>query len=105
MGGVIHRVLCTWQLIGLAVKGPCMVGTGWANFHPGCMNRLRKRSSHLLGGSFLTGKASWAHSGCLSSKTIADYCMVISKWAWLRSRVCLKSLKVHLGSVLESEPR
>ena len=28
-----------------------MVGTGWANSRPGCMDRLRKRYSHLVGGS------------------------------------------------------
>ena len=36
-----------------------MVGTGWPNSRPGYMNRLRKRYSHLLGGSFLAGKAFW----------------------------------------------
>ena len=33
-----------------------MVGTGWANSCPGCMDRLRKRYSHLVEGSFLAGK-------------------------------------------------
>ena len=28
-----------------------MVGTGWANSCPGCMDKLRKRYSHLVGGS------------------------------------------------------
>ena len=28
-----------------------MVGTRWANSHPGCMNRLRKHYSQLVGGS------------------------------------------------------
>ena len=27
-----------------------MAGAGWVNSHPGCMSRLRKRYSHLLGG-------------------------------------------------------
>ena len=40
-----------------------MVGTRWANSHPGCMNRLRKHYSHLVGGLFLAGKAAWALSG------------------------------------------
>ena len=35
-----------------------MVGTGWANSRPGCMSRLRKRYSHLSGGSFLARRAS-----------------------------------------------
>ena len=36
-----------------------MVGAGWANSHPGCLNRPKKHHSHLLVGSFLAGKASW----------------------------------------------
>ena len=76
-----------------------MVGTGWAN---SCMDRLRKRGSHLVGGSFLAGKAAWALSGCLTTKS-ADSCMLINEWAWLRSRVCLLRLEVDLDSVLESE--
>ena len=82
-----------------------VVGTGWANSRPGCMmSRLRKCYSHLLGGSFLAGKASWAPSRCLPTES-ADYCMLVNEWAWLRSQVCLLSLKVHLGSILESELR
>ena len=34
-----------------------MAGTGCANSCPGCMDRLRKCFSHLVGGSFLAGKA------------------------------------------------
>ena len=81
-----------------------MVGTGLANSRPGCMSRLRKCYSHLLGGSFLAGKASWALSGCLPTES-ADYCMLVNEWAWLRLRVCLLSLKVHLSSFLDSELR
>ena len=33
-----------------------MVGTGWANSCPGCVNRLKKCHFHPLGGSFLAGK-------------------------------------------------
>ena len=32
-----------------------MVGTEWANYHSGCMNRLRKCYSHLLG-KFISGR-------------------------------------------------
>ena len=46
-----------------------VVGSRWANSHPGCMSRLRKCYSHLVGGSFLAGKASWAPSGCLPTKS------------------------------------
>ena len=79
-----------------------VVGTGWANSWPGCMSRLRKCYSHLSGGSFLAGKASWALSGCLPIES-ADHCMLVNEGAWLRSRVCLLRLEVELGSVLESE--
>ena len=78
-----------------------MVGTGWANSRPGCMSRLRKHCSHLSGGSFLAGKASWALSGCLTIES-ADYCMLVNQWAWLTSRVCLLRLEVELASVLVS---
>ena len=70
-----------------AVRLDCksnMVGTGLANSRPGCMSRRRKRYSHLLGGSFLAGKASWAPSGRLSTES-ADYCIPVNEWAWLRS--------------------
>ena len=79
-----------------------VVGTRWANSRPGYMSRLRKCYSHLSGGSFLAGKASWALSGCLLIES-ADHCMLVNEWAWLRSRVCLLRLEVELGSVLESE--
>ena len=61
-----------------------MVGTGRANSCPGCMERLRKPYSHLVGGSFLAGKAAWALSGCLTTES-ADYCVLVNEWAWLRS--------------------
>ena len=95
--GCCARVLCTWQLLGLAVKRPWL-----ANSQPGCMSRLRKCHSHLSGGSFQAGKVSWALSGCLPIKS-ADHCMLVNEWAWLGSRVCLLRLEVELGSVLESE--
>ena len=121
VGGVTRRVTCTWWLPGLAVKAPwlgpqgdmhmvaarlgcqsTMVGTGWANSCPGCMDRLRKRYSHLVGGSFLAGKVAWTLSGCMTTES-ADYCMLVNEWAWSRSRVWLLRLEVDLGAVLESE--
>ena len=66
------------------------------------MYRLRKCYSHLVGGSFLAGKAAWALSGCLTTES-ADYCILVNEWVWLRSRVCLVRLEVDLGSFLESE--
>ena len=52
-----------------------MVGTGLANSCPGCMDRLTKRYSYLVGDSFLAGKAAWALSGCMTTES-ADYCML-----------------------------
>ena len=57
IGGVTVRVLCTWWLLGLALKRPCMVGTRRATSHPDCMDRLRKHYSHLAKGWFLAKKA------------------------------------------------
>ena len=88
--GAVHmaaaRLSCKWTM-----GGPT---------HTGCMSTLRKRYSDLSGGSFLAGKASWSLSRCLPTES-ADYCMFVNEWAWLRSQVCLLSLKVHLGSILE----
>ena len=58
-----------------------MVGTGWANSCPGCMDRLRKRYSHLVGGPFLAGKVVWTLRGCMQTES-ADYCMLVNEWAW-----------------------
>ena len=55
-----------------------MVGTGQANFCPGCMNRLRKRYSHLVGGSFLAGKAAWTLSGCMTTRVLTIACSLMS---------------------------
>ena len=68
MGGITCRVLCTWQLLGLAVKGPWL-GPGGTILAPICMNRHRKRYPHLVGGSFLARKASWPPSGCLPTES------------------------------------
>ena len=40
------------------------------------MDRLRKCYSHLVGGSFLAGKAAWALSRCMKTES-ADYCMLV----------------------------
>ena len=75
-----------------------MVGTGWANSRPGCMDRLRKHYSHFVGVDFWQGRL----SGRMTTES-ADYCMLANEWAWSRSRVCLLRLEVELDSVLESE--
>ena len=33
----------------------------------------------------------------------ANYCMLVNKWVWSKSSVCLQTLEVDMGSVLESE--
>ena len=58
------------------------------------MNRLIKCYPYQLGGSFLSGKASLALSGCLPSED-ADYCMLINEWVWLRSQCLLIKSEVH----------
>ena len=57
-----------------------MIWTEWANSCPGCMDRLRKCYSHLVGSSFLAGKAAWGLSGCLITES-AEYCMLVNEWA------------------------
>ena len=59
-----------------------MVGSRWANSHPGCMNGHRKGYSHLLGGLFLAGKAVWVLNRGLQAEN-ADYCMLVNEWALL----------------------
>ena len=52
----------------VAAKFGCqsaMVGSEWANSCPGCMDRLRKCYSHLVGGPFLARKVAWTRSGCM----------------------------------------
>ena len=66
-----------------------MVGSRWANSHPGCMSRLRKNYSHFIEGSFWQGRL--LGSECYLPTTILN----AYEWAWLRSQVCLFCLKVH----------
>ena len=44
-----------------------MVRTGWVNSCLGCMDRLSKCYSHLVGSSFLAGKAA-----CMGSERVYD---------------------------------
>ena len=82
VGGVTHRVTCTWWLLGLAVKVPWL-GPGEPTLALATWTS-RKPSSHLVGGSFLPGKAAWALSRFMTTES-ADYCMLINEWAWSRS--------------------
>ena len=102
MDGVTFRVTCTWWLLGLAVKvpwlgpcGPMLAQDAWTSW-------FRKHYSHLVVGSFLTRKAAWALSGCMTTES-ADCCMLVNEWVWSSSRVCLLRLEVDLVSDLESE--
>ena len=57
-----------------------MVGTGWANSCPASVDMLRKRYSHIVGGSFLAEKAAWALNRYMTTGS-ADYCMLVNEWA------------------------
>ena len=77
-----------------------MVGTVWANSCPGCMDRLWNIYSHLIGHSFLAGKALGFWAG-VWQPSIA--CLLMSGHGQSRSRVCLLRMEVDLGSVLEKQ--
>ena len=80
VGGVIRRVTCTWWLLGLAVKVLWLGLGGLIPALAACMDRLRKRHSHLVEGSFLAGKVAWTLSRCMTTDS-ADYCMLVNEWA------------------------
>ena len=46
VGGVTHRVTCTWWLLGAGFE-KAMVGTRSATSHPDCMDRLRNTTLTL----------------------------------------------------------
>ena len=71
MGGTTHRVLCTWQLLGLAA----MVGIRWTNFYPGCINRLGKRYSHP---HFGQGGLLGLRAGVCLPKMLTIACLLMS---------------------------
>ena len=89
---------CIWWLLDLAVKAPWL-GPGGPIL---ALAAWTKCCSHLLGDSFLAGKAAWAQSGCMKTGS-ADHCMLVNEWAWLGTPVGLLRLEVDLSSVLESE--
>ena len=101
MGGVTGRVVCTWWLLGLALKRPWLVPggpphalTAWTG--------LENTTLTLQRAGFLTRKAAWSLSGCMATNS-ADYYVLVNEWAWSKSRDCLLRLEVDMGSVLESE--
>ena len=79
----MHMLVSVWPretrwLLGLAVKVPWLgPGGPILALGAGCMDRLRKRYSQLVGSSFLAGKAAWALSGCMTTGS-ADYCMLVN---------------------------
>ena len=73
-----------------------MVGTRWANPCPGCPDKFRKHYSHLVGGSFLAGKAAWALSGYMTTES-ADHCMLVNEWVWSRSAKAGSGLGFRFG--------
>ena len=50
-----------------------MVGTGWANPCPGCMNELRKRYFTLLGGSFQNAQKSTSAPSVVAMIRVCAY--------------------------------
>ena len=101
VGGVTGRVLCTWWLLGLALKRPWLVPGGPPHALT-AMDRLRKHYSHPAEGWFLARKAAWSLSGCMATDS-ADYYMLVNEWVWSKSRDCLLRPEVDMGAVLESE--
>ena len=55
VGGVNHRVTCTWWLLGLALKGPWL-GPGGAPPALTAWTGLQNTTPHLLGVDFWQGR-------------------------------------------------
>ena len=70
-----YIILCTWQLLGLAVKDPWLA-LGEQILTLAAWTGLENTILTFYRGWFLAGKASWALSGYLPTKN-ADYCMLI----------------------------
>ena len=67
--GLTHRTLCTWRLLGLAVKWPWLAVGGTII----ALAAQGNATLRTVGGSFLTIKVVWAlNSGVLAEN--ADYC-------------------------------
>ena len=78
-----------------------MVETRWANSCPGSVDRLRKHYSHLVGGSFLAGKAAWAPSGRMTTES-DDHCMLVNEWG-AQGRECELGFSVGVRAWTEME--
>ena len=64
VGGVIRRVLCTWWLLGSALKRPWLVSGGPPHALTAWPGLENTSYSHLAEGWFLARKAAWSLSGC-----------------------------------------
>ena len=102
VGGVIGRVLCTWWLLGLALKRPWLVPRG----PPHALNAWTGLENTTLAlqraGWFLARKAAWALSGCMATDS-ADYYVLVNEWVWSKSRDYLLRPEVDMCAVYESE--
>ena len=92
VGGITHRVTCTWWLLGLAVKK----SHGWDQV--GWLHWQAKKTLLLpCRGWFLVRKTTWALSGCMTTES-ADYCVLVNEWwTWLQSRLCWSGLGFSFG--------
>ena len=102
MGGVTGRVLCTWWLLGLALKRPLLVPRGQPHTLTAWTGLENTIHSHLAEGWFLARKAAWSLSGCMATDN-ADYYMLVNEWVWSKSQDSSLRPEVEMGVVLESE--
>ena len=102
VGGVTGRVLCTWWLLGLALKRPLLVPGGQPHTLTAWTGLENTIYSHLAEGWFLARKAAWSLSGCMATDN-ADYYMLVNEWVWSKSRDSSLRPEVEMGAVLESE--
>ena len=99
--GVTRRVLCTWWLLGLALKrpwlaqgGPPPTLTAWTG--------LENTTLTLQRAGFWQKKRLLRLSRCMATDS-ADYYMLVNEWVWSKSQDCLLRPKVDMSAVLESE--
>ena len=67
--GEVGEITCSDMHMVAARRGckMAMGGTRWVNSCPGCMERLRKHYSHLVGGQLISGR-----EDCLGSDWVFD---------------------------------
>ena len=88
----------------------CFPHAGWESKCPGTIAlkpytlSIMSYCAEKIVSAWCQGSASAERVG-LPAGCCADWCILVNEWAWLMSQVCFLSLKVHLGSFLESELR